>query len=69
MIATHTIHTASLWNTETPTAPGWYWLKHAVFQGRAGAWHELHPIIVELSRVGNGPRTLSVGGSDWGPFP
>jgi hypothetical protein len=64
MIAMHDIKPASLWTTETPTAPGWYWLKHAVFQSRAGAWHELHPIIVELSRDGNGPLMLSVDGSD-----
>ena len=31
----------------------------------AGIWHELHPIIVELSRNDNGPFMLSVGGSDW----
>ena len=53
------------WTMETPTVPGWYWLQHAVFQGRAGTWHELHPIIVELSRDGNAPFMLSVGGSDW----
>lgn len=63
--ATHTIHAASLCNTETPTAPGWYWLKHAVFQGRAGAWHELHPIIVELGPDGSGPMMLFVSGSEW----
>ena len=53
------------WTMETPTVPGWYWLQRAVFQGPAGTWHELHPIIVELSRDGNAPFMLSVGGSDW----
>jgi hypothetical protein len=47
---------------EAPTVPGWYWLQRAVFQGRAGAWHELHPIIVEFRRDGN---DRLVGGSDW----
>ena len=50
--------------TETPTSPGWYWLQHAVFRGQAGIWHELHPMIVELSRNDNGPLMISVCGDD-----
>lgn len=65
MMAMHDIKPASLWTTETPTVPGWYWLRHAMFHGRAGSWHELHPIIVELSRDSNGPLVLLVSGSDW----
>jgi hypothetical protein len=64
MIARHTMQTASLWTTETPTSPGWYWLHHAVFRRQAGIWHELHPMIVELSRNDNGPLMLSVYGDD-----
>ncbi len=56
---------ASMWTAETPTVPGWYWLRHAVFRSKAGAWHELHPIIVELGRDGNGPLMLFVSGSEW----
>ena len=52
------------WMTETPTSPGWYWLQHAVFRGQAGIWHELHPMIVELSRNENGPLMISVCGDD-----
>ena len=33
--------------------------------GQAGAWHELHPIIVELGRDGNSPMMLFVSGSEW----
>ena len=65
MIPIRPTERASVWTMEAPTVPGWYWLQRAVFQGRAGAWHELHPIIVELSRDGNDPPMLSVGGSDW----
>ena len=54
--------------TETPTLPGWYWLQHAVFRRQAGIWHELHPMIVELSRNDNGPLMISVCGDD-GPVP
>ena len=52
----HLTEQASGWTTETPTAPGWYWLRHAVFRGKAGAWHEVHPIIVELGQNGNAPH-------------
>jgi len=55
----------SQWSVEIPTEPGWYWLRHAVFSGKAGAWHELHPIIVELGRNGNAPLVIFVSGSEW----
>ena len=52
-----------------PATPEWYWPRHAVFRGKAGAWHELHPIIVELGRNGNGPLMLFVSGSEVGAVP
>ena len=44
------------------STPGWYWLRHAVFRGKAGAWHELHPIIVELGQDGKVPMMMLVSG-------
>ena len=37
------------WTSETPTTPGWYWLRRAAFRSESGAWHEPYPIIVELA--------------------
>ena len=61
----HVTERTNGWTTETPTGPGWYWLRHAVFRGKAGAWHELHPIIVELGQNANAPMMIFVSGSEW----
>jgi hypothetical protein len=43
----------SAWTMDTPTTPGWYWLRRAVFRDSAVAWHEVHPMIVELRQDGS----------------
>ena len=65
MIAMEAINPASLWTAETPTTPGWYWLRHAAFRTTAGTWHEVHPMIIELVPDGTGPMMLFVSGSEW----
>ena len=53
------------WTTDSPTTPGWYWLRRAAFQGKQGVWHEPRPIIVELALDGVAGLTMYVPGTDW----
>jgi hypothetical protein len=50
------------WTNDPPAIPGWYWMQHAVFEG---AWHELHPTIVEVSSDPDGKLVLRLIGTDW----
>jgi len=61
----HLTKQASQWTTEIPVSAGWYWLRHAAFQSSAGAWHDVHPMIVELVANGTGRMMLFVSGSEW----
>ena len=51
------------WTIEVPVRPGWYWLRHAVFQTALGKWHEPHPVIVELVPDATGHLLVYVTGT------
>ncbi len=53
------------WTTAVPSVPGWYWLRHAVFQTALGKWHEPRPTIVELLPDGTGQLLVYVRGTTW----
>jgi hypothetical protein len=59
-----TLETVIRWSDNPPTMPGWYWLRHAMFHGRAGAWHESLPVMVEVVQDGGGGFHLHVPGTD-----
>ena len=52
------------WTAEMPTVEGWYWFRHAIFHGKAGAWHEPLPVVVEVVQDSNGGFNLYVPGTD-----
>ena len=52
------------WTAEAPTVCGWYWFRHAIFHGKAGAWHEPLPVVVEVVQDSNGGFNLYVPGTD-----
>ena len=53
------------WTTDVPAVPGWYWLRHAVFQTALGQWHEPHPVVVELVPDATGQLLVYMTGSTW----
>ena len=53
------------WTTEVPGVPGWYWLRHAVFQTALGKWHEPRPVVVELEPDATGQLLVYVTGTTW----
>jgi hypothetical protein len=53
------------WTTDIPSVPGWYWLRHAVFQTALGQWHEPHPVVVELVPDATGQLLVYVTGTTW----
>ena len=53
------------WRAEAPSTPGWYWLRHAVFQTALGQWHEPHPTVVELVPDATGQLLVYVTGTTW----
>ena len=53
------------WTTDPPSMPGWYWLRHAVFQTALGQWHEPRPTVVELLPDASGQLLVYVTGTTW----
>jgi hypothetical protein len=53
------------WRTDPPSRPGWYWLRHAVFQTALGQWHEPRPTVVELVPGATGQLLVYVTGTTW----
>ena len=53
------------WTAEAPSTPGWYWLRHAVFQTALGQWHEPRPTVVELVPDATGQLLVYVTGTTW----
>jgi hypothetical protein len=44
--------------------PGWYWLRRAVLRHNEHAWHEVHPVLGEVTEEKNGRLCLSMSGLD-----
>jgi hypothetical protein len=55
----------SEWTADIPTVPGWYWLRHAVFQTALGRWHEPRSVVVELVPDATGHLLVYVAGTTW----
>jgi hypothetical protein len=55
---------AMQWTDELPTRPGWYWIRRAVLRHNAGAWHEVNPVLMEVTEDKNGTLGLSMSGLD-----
>ena len=53
------------WTPDTPSLPGWYWLRHAIFQTALGQWHETRPVVVELVPDATGQLLIYVPGTTW----
>jgi hypothetical protein len=53
------------WTADLPSVPGWYWLRHAVFQTALGQWHEPRPVVVELVPDATGHLLVYVSGTTW----
>ncbi len=56
---------ATQWTTELPSLPGWYGLRHAIFQTPLGQWHEPSPVMVELLPDAAGQLLVYVPGTTW----
>lgn len=52
------------WTDKMPTMPGWYWLQRAILRHNADAWHEVHPVLVEVTEDTNGTFGLYMPGLD-----
>ena len=56
---------AMQWTDKMPTTPGWYWLRRAILRHNADAWHEVHPVLVEVTEDTDSALGLYMPGLDY----